>query len=126
MLRFDGVDAPVTPWIAAQQPPSREHEAPQYAEFAHRLDRVLRARGVVLAARGQQGGDKALVAADRRDGRAAQDAAHDFSDPACFSRSSVSALCTPARPSRSASSRASGRATTTRSWPSGMGCWEAA
>src|SRR4051794_12567288 len=119
MLRFDGVDAPVTPWIAAQQPPSREHEAPQYAEFAHGLDRVLRARGVVLAARGQKGGDEALVGADGRDGRATQERAHAGADPACFSSSSARAVCTPARPSRSASSRASGRATTTRSWPSG-------
>src|SRR4051794_41684307 len=68
---------------------------------------------MVLAARREGGRHEALVEADRRD----QYGPHFFG-PA-FSSSSSSSDLTPARPSRSANSAASERATTTKSWPAG-------
>ena len=110
-LGRDRVVAPVAPRVAAQQPPAREHEAAPRAVVAHGLDRVVRARRQVLAAARQQRRDEALVEADRREQDGAH-GAHAFAPPSPAT-SSESAPRMPAVPSRSASSRASGRATTT-------------
>ena len=110
-LGRDRVVAPVAPRVAAQQPPARQHEAAQRAVVAHGLDRVVRARRQVLAAPRQQRRDEALVEADRREQDGAH-GAHAFAPPSPAT-SSESAPRMPSVPSRSASSRASGRATTT-------------
>ena len=59
----------VAPWVAPQQAPPREHQAPKYAVLPDRLDRVARARGLVLAAARDRRRDHALVDHDRRRSR---------------------------------------------------------
>src|SRR5436190_1266802 len=108
---IDCVEASVAEWVTAQDAPRRQDQAAKYAELLQRLDRVGRARGLVLAAAGERGRDHALVRDDRR--------LHDphrrpHARPA-FSSSSRSAVRTPSRPSRSARSCAPCRATTTTS-----------
>ena len=107
----DRVVAAVAERVAAQQAPAREHEAARRAVGAHRLDGVVRAGRQVLAAPRQQRRDEALVEADRRE----QEGAHGAQPlpPPSPETSSERAPRIPAVPSRSASSRASGRATTT-------------
>src|SRR4051794_18887379 len=144
----------MAPRIAPQQAPPREHQAPKYAVLADRVDRVARARRLVLAAPWQRRRDEPLVDHDRGEHETAGETDHargrgggwssvggrahaspgsssaadsPKSSAGCPGRSpppshrpalassSTSALWTPASPSRSASSRAGGRATTTTS-----------
>ena len=142
----------VAPRVAPEHAPHREHDAPEYAVGADRVDRIARARRLVLAAPGQRRRDRPLVDDDRSDGerradtreavrassrgagvgdimrsRSSSSAAAAAPDPPrsrsrARSISSPSAASTPARPSRSASSRDSGRATTTTSCPRPSSC----
>src|SRR3954471_21548959 len=105
-LSLRWVEPPVAPGIAAQQAPAGEDDAPQYAVALDHLHRVGRAGRVVLAARAQQRRDEPAVGLDRQD----EDPPHD---DCTWSTSSASEARTPFMPSFSASSRASGRATTT-------------
>ena len=108
----DRVVAAVAPRVAAQQPPARQHEAAQPARRSRTAcDRVVRAGRQVLAAPRQQRRDEALVEADRREQR--RRARRSRLAPPSPATSSDSAPRMPSVPSRSASSRASGRATTT-------------
>ena len=66
-LVLDEVDAAVAPGVAAKQPPGGQHDSSQHTVAADRLDGVLGAGRMVLAARGKRGRDRALVEADRRD-----------------------------------------------------------
>src|ERR1700685_128342 len=51
--------------MAARQAPQRQRTAAQAAVRAHRLERVLRARGVEAAARAEQRADPKLIGADQ-------------------------------------------------------------
>src|SRR3954451_7899434 len=100
------VEPPVAPGIAAQQAPAGEDDASQYAVALDHLHRVGRAGRVVLAARAEQRRDEPAVPLEGQD--------EALPDHGCtWSTSSASAARTPFMPSFSASSRASGRATTT-------------
>src|SRR3954469_11737823 len=101
------VIAAVAERVAAQQAPGGERRSLEDAIAPDRLDRILGAARVILATAGEGGGDPALVSADRGD--------HQRSHvvPPSPSTSSASAPRMPPVPSRSASSRAAGRATTT-------------
>src|SRR5215210_5899749 len=113
-LLLDGVEAAVTPGVAAQEPPAGQHDAAQYAVGPDGLQRVGRARRVVLAALSQRGRDRPPVEADRSGGDGA--GAHaDASPPRrpAWPSSSRSASSTAASP-RSANSAASVRATRTK------------
>src|SRR5687767_11234330 len=115
--------------IASQQAPGSEDAAAQYAVGLDGLHRVGRARRVVLAPRRQRRRQHALVGANRGERDAPGRSAHAAGPsapasgasrgsgaalaPLIASTSSASAVRTPGMPSRSASSRLSGRATTT-------------
>lgn len=60
-LGFNRIVSAMAPRIAPQQPPRRQHEAPQYAVLAHRLYRVARACRLILATPRQGWRDQALV-----------------------------------------------------------------
>ena len=60
-LVLDGIEPPVAPGVAAQQPPAGQDKPAQYAELADRLRGVFRARRVVLAALPEQRRDQPLV-----------------------------------------------------------------
>src|SRR3954464_12497299 len=104
----DGVKSAVAERVTTQNAPGGEGRALEDAIAGDRLDRVLRACRVVFAAARERGGDPALVPADRRD----QERLHAAVPPRP-STSSASAVRMPPAPSRSARSRAGGRATTT-------------
>src|SRR2546421_6725814 len=99
--------------VAPQQPPGGEDGAPEDAIAPDGLHRVLRAAGVVLAARPEQRGQRALVAANEGDRAGSHGVPSRAGEPPSASTSSARTPRTPAAPSRSARSRASGRATTT-------------
>src|SRR4051794_14467372 len=104
-LVLDGVEPAVAPGVAAKDAPPGQDDPTQYAELGYGLDRIVRAARLVLAPRRDQ----------RREERAVQRDREDRHTPAEGHRSSSSAsdARTPPRPSRSASSRDSGRATIT-------------
>src|SRR5688500_1108937 len=106
--------APVRPRIAAQQAPAGEHQPAQYAVPPDRLYGVGGAGRLVLAAARESRRDHPLVGDDRRHGDLPR--GDHF---AALSTSSPRAARTPSRPSRSHSSSASRRATTTTSWSAG-------
>src|SRR3954454_5859584 len=110
-LGLDGVESAVAPRVAAQDPPPGQDDSTQYAVALDGLDGVGRARGLVLAARRQRRRDEGAPQRDRQHGQAAGQAHSAIS--------SASARLIPASPSREASSRASGRATSTKSWLAG-------
>ena len=60
----DVVDAPSAPGVAPQQPPDGEPYASQHTVSSYRDERVLRARGVVLAGGPGHRGDDALICPD--------------------------------------------------------------
>src|SRR4051794_32540393 len=106
--------------VAAQQAPTGQDDAAEYAVPRDRLYGVARARGLVLAAPRQRRRDEALIEADGRQHGATGEGAHRAGAAgSAFSSSSSRARRTPSRPSCSASSLAGGRATTTTSWPDG-------
>src|SRR3954463_13533508 len=104
-LGLDGIESAVAPRVAAQDAPPGEDDATQYAVPRNGLNRIRGAARLVLAARCER----------RRDERSPQSNREDHGTPGEGHRSikSSSASRTPSSPSRSASSRASGRATTT-------------
>ena len=61
------VDAPLAPGVAPQQPPDGKPYASQHTVPSYRDERVLRARGVVLAGRASHRGDDALISPDQAD-----------------------------------------------------------
>ncbi len=65
-LFLDGIKPAVAPRIAPQEPPRRKHQSTKYPESLNGLDRVLRARGVIPAARTERGGDPPLVEAQEQ------------------------------------------------------------
>src|ERR1700691_790189 len=64
-LGLNWIVSAVAPRVAPQQAPPRQHHAPKYAVLADRLDRIARARGVVLAALRYRRRHDALIAHDR-------------------------------------------------------------
>ncbi len=68
-LGLDRIVSAVTPGVAPQQAPPREHQAPKYAVLPHRVDRVSGARRLVLAAPRDRRRDQSLVDDDRRQRR---------------------------------------------------------
>src|SRR3954452_15818762 len=62
------VDAAVTPRVATEQPPAGENRALDEAELTQRIERVLRARRVVLAAVAEQRADRPAVGEHQRHG----------------------------------------------------------
>src|SRR4051812_47103 len=66
-LALNRVVAAVAPRVAAQDPPTGEHRATDHAVRADGLDRVRRARRMVLAALRQRGRQEPLVRADRKE-----------------------------------------------------------
>src|SRR5436305_14845462 len=65
-LGLDRIVSAVAPWVAPEQAPSREDESPKYAVPSDRLDRVSRARRLVLAPARDRGRHHTLVDEDRR------------------------------------------------------------
>src|ERR1035438_8939172 len=135
-LGLDGIVTAVAPRVAPEQPPPGEHHALKYAVLPDRVYGVVRAGGLILAAPGNGRRDEPAVEKHGSNGDVSQHAAQRArtgrggthvcpSSPAPspglrspdLTSSSPSAEPIPARPSRSASSSASGRATTTTSWP---------
>ncbi len=57
----------VAPRVAPEQPPHREHQAPKYAVLPDRIDRIARARRLVLAAPRHRRREHPLVDDDRRE-----------------------------------------------------------
>src|SRR3954454_7238223 len=72
LLALDRVVAAVAPWVAAHDTPTRENRAADHAVRADGLDRVGRARRMVLAAGGQSGGQEAPGRAHRHQDERAQ------------------------------------------------------
>ena len=108
----DRVVAPVAPRVAAQQPPARQHEAAQHAVVAH----GVRPRTPSTSAGTCSGAGTAARRSAGRSGSGRAGAARTALTPSrrrAAPTSSASAPRIPSVPSRSASSRASGRATTT-------------
>src|SRR5262245_41431219 len=107
------VEAAVAEWVAAQQPPGGQDQAPDRSQLADRLDRVLGATRVVAAAGGERRRDPALVEPDRGDQQGGRQAFHDKrSSPAASLINSASEARTPSLPSRSSRPSAPGRAAT--------------
>src|SRR4051794_37759556 len=73
----DFVDTAVAEGIAAEQAPAGQDGPPHRAQLADRLHRVLRAGRVIAAARGEGGGNEALVEADGRDQQRGERPFHD-------------------------------------------------
>src|ERR1700677_2487582 len=65
----------VAPRVAPEQPPQGEHRAAKYAVLPDRIDRVVRARRLVLAAPRQDRREHPLIDDDRRDGQSTDDPA---------------------------------------------------
>ncbi len=66
-LVTDVVDAAVAPRVAAQEPPGGQQAAAQETELPKRVDRVLRAGGVVLAAALREGAERVPIHVDAGD-----------------------------------------------------------
>src|SRR5207253_1001316 len=73
-LGLDRIVSAVTPRVAPEKAPPREHQAPKYAVPPDRFDGVARARRLVLAAPWDRRGDDALVSDDGRGRQRAKDA----------------------------------------------------
>ena len=120
-LRLDRVEASVAPGVAAQQlasppGPARAVCRTPASPVPRRPSTSARTCSAAAAPARSRAGRPGSARRDRA--RAAPVTTASFA--AAFSTSSASAVRMPARPSRSASSRASGRATTTTSWPRGQ------
>jgi hypothetical protein len=134
-LGLHRVESTTTPRVASQQAPGREHHAPQYAVLIDCPHRVARA-GWLIPAAARKGRRYKAPIDQYREGRQNPRRAPEGSptgpngphDPASSpageperrparSINSSSDAPIPPRPSRSANSRASGRATTTTSCP---------
>src|SRR3954447_14122674 len=111
------IDTAVTPRVAAQKTPAGEDDAPEYAVAPDGADGVLGAGRMVLAASRQGGGNGPLVEADGSDRRGAQGGHSGPLDRPASSSTSRRASSIACSPPRSASSRAGGRATITKSCP---------
>src|SRR3954454_14826813 len=72
LLALHRVVAAVAPWVAAHNTPTRENRATDHAVRADGLDRVGRARRMVLAAIGQSGRQEAPGRAHRHQDERAQ------------------------------------------------------
>ena len=119
-LIVDVVHATRAPGVAAQQAPAGKHGASQDATRHDRPHRVLRAARVIATTRGQQRGERPLVDHDRGRDDATGDEAHvrvRAGAPGALAEEGVrttsstrpqSAVRTPAKPSRSATSRSWG------------------
>src|SRR5271154_2219432 len=141
-LGLDRIVSAVAPGVAPEQAPPGEHQAPKYAVPPDRLGRIPRAGRLVLTTPRNRRRDHPLVDDDGHDDHAAQQANGPSSgrdhwrpsptDSSTPSRSpalainSLNAAATPVNPSRSASSRDGGRATTTTSRPGFNSCSAAA
>src|SRR5215469_5127416 len=95
------------PGVAARQAGGRKISAAQHAEARHRLERVLRARGIEAAVGAEQRAHHELVAADR----AGDEAPHRGALSASLPHSTARLSCRV----RAGTSRALGRTLTTRS-----------
>src|SRR5215218_6339606 len=73
-LAVDVVDPAVTPGIAAQNPPAGEDRSAHEPVVAQRVERVLRARRVVLAARGKERAEGVAVGVDEPDPQVSREA----------------------------------------------------
>jgi hypothetical protein len=63
---LDRVNAPLAPGIASGEPPGCEDHPAGRPHLPDRVDRILRAGGVVLAARGKGWGDHPAIDSDRK------------------------------------------------------------
>src|ERR1700739_3638832 len=105
--RWHRVVAAFVPGVAARQAGGRKTSAAQHAEARHRLERVLRARGIEAAGGAAPRGHRELVAADR----AGDEAPHRGVVSASLRHSAARLSCR----ARAGTSRARGRTLTTRS-----------
>src|SRR5690348_7690798 len=90
---MDVVDAAEAPRVTAQQPPAGEDDAAEEPVLAQRVDRVLRAGRVVLAAAREEDAERVPVCVDEPDpevGRNAQDLRHAAAFPSTSSTRSPS------------------------------------
>src|SRR5512132_711805 len=101
-LVLDMIDSAVAPGVTAEKPPACEHDAAEEPVLAERVNRVLRARRVVLAGRREENAQRVAVQVDASD----PDESHAFA----FPRISRTRSCSQAA-SRPSSASGSGERT---------------